>query len=195
MSTEATSDSRVFEGIEEAAQKAQAGQKLLADCSFDEWPKDLPVLAVRAPTMPGEMLPDKLRPWIEDVCERMRVPLEMVAIPAMVTVAALVGRRLAIRPKQHDDWTVIPNLWGCVTAPPGMLKTPAMAEALRPFRRVEAHAREKWLKDDQERAAQRASLEIQVTALDSQARKMKSVADTRPLAAQLIEKRKTAQRV
>jgi putative DNA primase/helicase len=111
------------------------------DLLFAAMPADLSALAERAPTMPAQMLPDSLGPWIEDVCNRMRVPLEMLAVPCIVAAAALVGRGRAIRPKARDDWTVVPNLWGCVVAPPGMLKSPAMAEALRPFQHLVAARR------------------------------------------------------
>lgn len=60
---------------------------------------------------------------------------------AMVCLSSVVGRQLAIRPMQNDDWTVVPNLWGAVVGRPGMLKSPALAEVKRPLRELEQRAR------------------------------------------------------
>ena len=48
-----------------------------------------------------------------------------------------------IRPKRHDDWTVVPNLWGAIVARPGMLKTPALREVLKPLRNLAAKAHQR----------------------------------------------------
>jgi putative DNA primase/helicase len=49
-----------------------------------------------------------------------------------------------IRPKKLDDWTVVPNLWATIVGPPGYLKTPMMAESLRPLSELEKQAREQY---------------------------------------------------
>jgi len=102
------------------------------------------------PPFPVMLLPATLRPWVSDVSERMQCPPDFVAAPALVALGALVGRRVGIRPKQHDDWIEIPNLWGAVIGRPGMLKSPAISEALRPLRRLEAEAAEAFDQEMQE---------------------------------------------
>jgi putative DNA primase/helicase len=67
--------------------------------------------------------------------------VDFVAIAAVVAMAAVVGRRVAIRPKQHDDWTVVPNVWGVAIGRPGVMKSPALREALRPLQRFVVEAR------------------------------------------------------
>ena len=66
-----------------------------------------------------------------------------MAVGALVSAAAIIGRKVAMRPKRQDDWAVVPNLWGLAVGPPGIMKNPALAEALRPLRRLvtDAHAR------------------------------------------------------
>ena len=64
------------------------------------------------------LLPKALRPWIMDIAERLQCPPDFSAVAAMVSLGAVVGRRLAIRPKRHDDWLVVPNLWGAVVGRP-----------------------------------------------------------------------------
>src|SRR5687767_860978 len=89
-------------------------------------PRDLPLVHEFA----SELLPESLRSWITDIAERMQCPLDFPAVAAMVCLAAIVGRQIGIRPKRHDDWLVVPNLWGAVIGRPGLLKSPALAEPM-----------------------------------------------------------------
>jgi len=102
---------------------------------------ELPPLRPEAPSLPPDLLPGTLRPWLVDVTSRMQVALELAAIPAIVGLAAVVGRRVGIHPKAEDNWLVVPNLWGGIIARPGMLKSPTLAEALQPIRRLAKEAR------------------------------------------------------
>ncbi|MEO7033678.1 MAG: YfjI family protein [Polyangiaceae bacterium] len=99
-----------------------------------DWPApiDLPGLP-DVPTWSDDLLPDSLRPWLTDVAERTQCPPEYAAVGAIVALASVVGRGVAIRPKRQDDWTVVPNLWGAVVGPPSAMKTPALREAMRPL--------------------------------------------------------------
>lgn len=121
-----------------------------------DWPdpEPLPDARLPVPAFDLELLPEALRPWIADIAERMQCPPDFPAIGAMVSLAAVVGRRIGIRPKQRDDWTVVPNLWGAIVGRPGVLKTPALAEAKRPLERLAAQAREAHAKAMKEHGAQ-----------------------------------------
>jgi hypothetical protein len=99
-------------------------------------PQPLPYSLRAVPTLPERLLPDALRPWLVDSAERLQVPLEFPAAAALVALAAVVGNQVRIRPKEQDDWTVTPNLWGAVVGRPGTMKSPALEEALRPLRRL-----------------------------------------------------------
>lgn len=96
------------------------------------------------PHLPPKLLPKPFRKWVLDIARRVGCPLEYVAVAAMIAAAVLVGRRVAIRPKRHDDWSVVANLWGGVVGRPGELKTPALDEALRPLNRLVKEAEEKY---------------------------------------------------
>ena len=106
------------------------------------WPDPQPLPLGLPPVAPFEfhLLPDSLRPWGEDIVDRMRCPPDYIGVSIMAAVAAVVGRKIAIRPKQHDDWSVIPNLWAFLIGRPGVLKSPAMEEALKPMKRLIAKA-------------------------------------------------------
>ena len=124
---------------------SEAGAELPADAVgrlADAWadPIPLPDLRVPVPPFDPELLPARLRPWLGDISERMQCPPEFPAVGALVALASLVGRQLGIRPKRHDDWLVVPNLWGAVVGRPGVMKSPALEEVTKPAHaaRVEA---------------------------------------------------------
>lgn len=61
-----------------------------------------------------------------------------------LTTSAMIGTACGIKPKQQDDWMVVPNLWGGLIARPGMLKTPAVAEVMRLIKPLEAAAKKSY---------------------------------------------------
>lgn len=87
----------------------------------EDWPEPEPLPArslspVRS--FEPELLPAVFAPWVTDIAERMQCPLDYPAVGTMIAAAALIGRRVTIRPKRHDDWTVVPNVWGALVGPP-----------------------------------------------------------------------------
>lgn len=121
------------------------GDIVIAPASED-WPQPdpLPDLLPPVPEFDPVLLPDAIRPWIEDVSERIQCSIEYPAVAVIVALGAVVGRQLAVRPKRHDDWAVVPNLWGAIIGRPGLFKTPALQEALRPLFRLENRAHEEY---------------------------------------------------
>lgn len=120
---------------------AMVDAEMLAGVPWPE-PQPLPSGLPDVPAFEPELLPESFRGWVSDVAERMQCPPDYPAVAAMVAAAALIGRQVAIRPKQRDDWIVIPNLWGAVVGNPGLLKTPALEEAMRPLKAMEVRAAE-----------------------------------------------------
>lgn len=108
------------------------------------WPEPRPLPSSLPPVAPfeAELVPGALRPWIMDIADRMQCPADYVAVSAIVAAGAVIGRKVGIRPQQHTDWIEVPNLWGCVVGRPGVMKSPAMAHALKPLRRLDAKAAE-----------------------------------------------------
>ncbi len=110
--------------------------------SGDPWPAPLP-LSDALPAVAAfdfDLLPDSLRPWIQDIADRVQCPPDFPAVGAMISLAAVVGRKIGIRPKRQDDWLEVPNLWGAIIGRPGVMKSPALREAMRPLRKLEAEA-------------------------------------------------------
>ena len=132
-----------------------------------EWPEPELIRNELLPVAPihEEMIPEPLRPWLVDVAQRMQCPVDFVATAAIVLVSSIVGTACGIRPKQLDDWLVVPNLWGGVVARPSMLKSPAIAEGLRPLARLEAAAKDKFENGSREREADFASFKAKREAI------------------------------
>lgn len=103
-------------------------------------PADLPPVAA----FDLAMLPPILANWVGDVSERLQCPPDYAAVAVMIMLGSLIGRQVGIRPYRQDDWHVVANLWGAVIGRPGVMKTPALREALRPMQALEAFARDEY---------------------------------------------------
>lgn len=105
-------------------------------------PEPLPVgLPPVAPFRDDLLLPAGLRSYVMDISERLQCPPDFPAVAFVVALSSLVGSRIGIRPKAHDDWLCIPNLWGGVVGRPSVMKTPSMQEPLKMLHRLEVLAR------------------------------------------------------
>jgi len=146
------------EDLEEKARRAYLHGTSRPGCACPEVQfegVDVPPLQVRAvrfaprPLPPGlpavapfdpNLLPDSLRAWVTDIAERMQCPPDFIAVTAIVALASVLGRKLAIRPQQETTWCETANLWGCIVGRPGGMKSPAMSAALAPLRRLDGRA-------------------------------------------------------
>jgi hypothetical protein len=101
-----------------------------------------------APEFPTRFLPLCLRQWVETQADNMGCPVDLLAIPSLVTIAGCIGRQATLRPKRNDwSWSERPCVWGGIVAPKGALKSPSLMLATAPLRAAEARYREAW-KDD-----------------------------------------------
>lgn len=109
--------------------------------NWPDEPRGLVSTIASAPSLSSDLLPECFKPWIMDVSDRMQVTPEFVMAPALVSLSSLVGRKIGIFPKQHDDWLTVPNLWGLIVARPGYFKSPTIAEAMKPLEKLSEAAR------------------------------------------------------
>jgi hypothetical protein len=119
-------------------------------------PKPLPSSLLPVKAFDLALLPEKIAPWVADIADRMQCPPDFVGVPALVALGTVIGRRIGVRPQRRTDWIEVPNLWACLVGRPGMLKSPAMSEALKPLQRLEAEARKS---NDEARKDHAAALE------------------------------------
>jgi hypothetical protein len=91
-----------------------------------------------------DLLPPILHRRVADIAERMQCPPDFPAVALIVMLASLIGRRCGIAPKREDNWIVVPNLWGKVIGRPGIMKSPPLAEVMRPLTVLQARAVEHY---------------------------------------------------
>jgi hypothetical protein len=110
------------------------------------WPAPLPIVSTLPAVEPfrPELLPGALRDYVLDVADRQQASPDFAAVAALCGLSAVLGNKVRIRPKQHDDWEVTPNLWGAIIGPPSAMKTPAMRSALGPVYDIQDQMREAW---------------------------------------------------
>ena len=122
----------------------------------NDWPKPEAIQSELPPVQPfsEELLPPSFRPLVRDVAERMQVPMDYPAAVLVLCLAGTVNRRAMIQPKANDSgWVVVPNLWGGIIAPPGLMKSPVIQNAIRPLNQIQTQWRldyEEALKDHTE---------------------------------------------
>lgn len=123
------------------------------------WPDPDPIQNELLPVEPLNVLsiPEPFRDWVSDISDRMQCPPDFVAVAAILTTAAIVGAGCGVKPKQKDEWLVVPNLWGGIVGRPGMLKTPAVFEVMKILNQFEADAKKMF---DGGMAEYQADLEI-----------------------------------
>ncbi|HSV56947.1 MAG TPA: DUF3987 domain-containing protein, partial [Magnetospirillaceae bacterium] len=93
------------------------------------------------------IIPLPLRGWLMDIAERMEIPPDYSAAAAMTALGSVIGRGCGIKPKRQDNWMVIPNTFGGVIGRPSLLKSPAIAEAMKPLDLLEAEERDRFKED------------------------------------------------
>ena len=138
-----------------------------------EWgdPEPLPDEMPAVEPFRAELLPASLRHWVMDIAKRMQCPPDYPAVTAMVALSAVIGRKVGIRPKRRDSgFEVIPNLWGALVGRPSAVKSPSMAEALKPLRRLEIEAREQFEEEQKRHAVESQMAEMQRDQWEKEAR-------------------------
>lgn len=169
----------------DAVRACMDAAQLCAAAGADDWPEPTPLHNALPPVDPfdAELLPVALRGWVMDIAHRMQCPADFPAVAALVALSSLIGARAVVRPKARDDWQVVPNLWGAVVGRPGVKKSPALGEALKPLHRLQANEFELW------QAAHDAwALDCKVMTMqdDANEKKAKGLAGKDPAAARAL---------
>jgi len=134
-------------------------QSSLPESKNQKWPEPL-LLPDELPPVESfdfALLPDTLRRWAQDICERLQCPPDFVAVGIMATLGAVIGRKIGIRPQSKTDWTVTANQWGLIIGRPGIMKSPALEAALSPLKHLADLANRSF---DEEMAAYKTALRI-----------------------------------
>ena len=88
-----------------------------------------------------DMLPKSLYNYIFDNASRLNAPLEFIAMPLVVGLGSVIGTKVSILPKKHDDWENIANFWGGIIGNPSSKKTPSLNVGLKPLENLKIKAK------------------------------------------------------
>lgn len=164
-----------------------------------DWPAVQPLPTQSpVPMMSADFLPDAVAAWIADIADIARLPIEMIAAPAVCALGSIIGKAIGVRPWQFSNFTTVPNLWGIVIAPPGWMKSFAVSEALSPVGRLAAIARESYELALENAEVEIADIESQIKAAKKRLDKANDAGDKaardeiKDLLRELNEQKKTA---
>jgi putative DNA primase/helicase len=135
-------------------------------------PRPLPSSLLPVASFDMALMPEKLRPWAADLAERMQCPADYIGVSLMVSAAAVIGRKVAVRPLAHDDWTVVCNQWGLIIGRPGVLKSPAMEASMQALKRLGMQAAENFANESTKYEVRAQLHKIKVEALKEEAKKI-----------------------
>lgn len=129
-----------FDDHQQAYQNAAERKRAKSNGEADGWLDPQPLGGELPPVadFDSHLMPAALTPLIEDTAERMQVPLDYPAVVTVLSLAGVTGRRARMQVKVEDvSWVVVPNLWGGIVAPPGLMKSPVINAVTAPLREIE----------------------------------------------------------
>src|SRR6516225_1437414 len=97
-----------------------------------QWESPIPLAEIPAALhFPVDVLPARLRGFVNDAAAALACPEDYVAVPLVTLAGAAIGasRPLSIK----DTWRERPCLYTAIVAPPGSTKTPALSLVANPF--------------------------------------------------------------
>jgi hypothetical protein len=84
-------------------------------------------------TFPLETLPPILRQYVIEQAAALPVPIDLIAIPALVVASAAIGRTRDIELK--PGWIEHVSIYAAIVSTTGSLKTPALSKTTEPLRK------------------------------------------------------------
>jgi len=138
------------------------------------WPMPRPINHSLPPvtSITPDMLPDTLYRYALNAANRLSVPLEFVATPLVVTLGSVIGTKVAIMPKNLDDWDIVPNLWGAIIGRPSSKKSPSISAAMKPIDNLASMARAAHELDKQAHDTQKLINQTKAKAADDDLKKL-----------------------
>ena len=109
------------------------------------WQQPKPIKSELLPVMQftKEMLPREFSDYvIDEAYGADNMSSDMVAACLLTSLASMIGARVGVKPKKYSNWTIVPNMWGGIVAPPSSKKSPAFNAGTLPIERLIAEARE-----------------------------------------------------
>ena len=150
-------------------------------------PQRLPEPLLSVPIFTADLLPDALAPAAFDQADRLQCPVEYLAVSMLAACGAVVGNKVGIFPKAHDEsWEVYPALWGGLVGDPGTKKTPAMQAGLKPLSHLEDLATQAYAQAMQDHDQEQRLFQSRLAAWEKNKAVPKPVAPTPPKKQRLV---------
>ncbi|WP_228154541.1 YfjI family protein [Acinetobacter baumannii] len=122
----------------------------------EDWKEPIQIKSELLPVkkITEDMLPLDVYKYCEDEAKRAdNMTFDLIAVCLLTSLGALIGARVAIKPKQLDDYAIVPNLWGGIIAPPSSKKSPAISAGTRHLDRLVSQAKEQFELEQKENMA------------------------------------------
>ena len=112
-----------------------------------DWKEPKPIKSELLPVqqLSQDMLPLEFKEYVfDEAIGADNMSPDMVAACLITSFASLIGAKVGVKPKTYSNWTIVPNLWGGIVAPPSSKKSPAFNAGTYPLDRLVATAREEF---------------------------------------------------
>lgn len=122
----------------------------------EDWKEPIQIKSELLPVnkITEDMLPLDVYKYCADEAKRAdNMTFDLVAVCLLTSLGALIGARVAIKPKQLDDYAIVPNLWGGIIAPPSSKKSPAISAGTKHLDRLVLQAKEQYELEQKESIA------------------------------------------
>jgi hypothetical protein len=114
-------------------QHADQAEQVPAADPVDLWAKFDP------PGLPRSTLPDVIERFAYEQGRAMGADMAGIAVSALAVCAAAIPDKVKLQVKRHNaGWLESARLWIALVGPPSSMKSPTMAVAARPLRRMDA---------------------------------------------------------
>ncbi|HKO88759.1 MAG TPA: DUF3987 domain-containing protein [Burkholderiales bacterium] len=134
-------DEEMGENVPRGTSKANGHEYYPFDPEHDDpWPIPIDLWEQKpVPRLKPEWLPQPLRAFVADQSELIGTDPTIMGIGCLVACAGVIDDGFRVQPKEHDTgWTESARLWGAVVGEPASRKSPPLAAAIRPMKRIEA---------------------------------------------------------
>lgn len=95
---------------------------------------------------PVDVFPPPLREFVDEVASTLPCPPDFVAVPMLVISGTMFGNTRRIR--MQRGWDEPANLYACIIAPPGSMKTPAIKEVSRPCIQIQTELLDRFAQEE-----------------------------------------------
>jgi hypothetical protein len=107
---------------------------------FDGDPEPIKEVLSEVLLCPAQTIPKMITDWMQGIADQMQIPIDFLAVPFIVYIGSLIGRKRALELRPNSGWAEFPNLWGMLIGRPSVMKSPAMEATIKPLTTLASNA-------------------------------------------------------